>query len=420
MATMNAPLPVDLLIEHAAELLTCAPDAADLVGRIPDGAVACAGERIVAVGPTDAVRRLVDARAATVVDATGQLVMPGFVDSHTHVVFGGSRVEEYTARLTGADLSALAARGVAVGIGGTVALTRLMSVDDLAEATLPRLREMLAAGTTTVESKSGYGLSTDAELKMLQVNRQLAGAQPVELVSTFLGAHASPPDVPRERYLDEIITEMLPAVAQAGLAEYCDAFCEQGYFTIDETRAVLEAGLAHGLKPKLHLDQYAPSGAAQLAAELGATSVDHLNFTPPEDLLRLAAAGVVGVAMPAIDFAVAHPRPIDVRALLDAGLTVALATDICPGCWLPSMQFLINLACRLHGISPAEALRASTLSGALALDRGHELGSLEVGKLADVLIMNVARHEDLAYRLGRNAVELVVKRGRIVVERRDA
>jgi imidazolonepropionase len=415
---MNAVTPVDLLIEHTAELLTVAPDAPDLIGRVPDGAVACAGERIVAVGPTDAVRRLVDTRAATVVDATGQLVMPGFVDSHTHVVFGGSRVEEYTARLTGADLSALAARGVAVGIGGTVALTRSMSVDDLAEATLPRLREMLAAGTTTVESKSGYGLSTASELKMLHVNRLLAGAQPIELVSTFLGAHALPPDVPRERYVDEIITEMLPAVAQAGLAEYCDAFCEEGYFTLAETRAVLEAGRAHGLKPKLHLDQYAASGAARLAADLGATSVDHLNFTPPEDLRRLRDAGVVGVAMPAIDFAVAHPRPIDVRALLDAGLTVALATDICPGCWLPSMQFLINLACRLHGVSPAEAVRAATLGGALALDRGHELGSLEPGKLADVLVMDVARHEDLAYRLGRNAVELVVKRGRIVVERR--
>jgi imidazolonepropionase len=168
----------------------------------------------------------------------------------------------------------------------------------------------------------------------------------------------------------------------------------------------------------LHLDQYAPSGAATLAAELGSTSVDHLNFTPPEDLRRLRDAGVVGVAMPAIDFAVAHPRPINVRALLDAGLTVALATDICPGCWLPSMQFLINLACRLHGVSPAEAIRAATLGGALALDRGHELGSLEPGKLADVLVMDVARHEDLAYRLGRNAVELVVKRGQIVVERR--
>jgi imidazolonepropionase len=411
------PIQVDLIIEHAAELLTCAPDAPDQIGRIPGGSVAISGERIVAVGSAADVAGAVDRAGAWVIDARDKLVMPGFVDSHTHVVFGGSRVDEYAAKLTGQDVDKLARQGVPVGITGTVAETRRLSEEELLAQSLARVREMLAAGTTTIESKSGYGLSTEAEMKMLAVNRRLAAEQPAEIVSTFLGAHALPPDVPRERYVRDVIEEMIPRVAAGGLAEFCDVFCEEGYFTLDESRGVLEAGLRHGLKPKIHLDQYSVSGAADLSADLGAVSADHLNFTPPEQLRRLADAGVTAVAMPAIDFTVAHPRPIDIRGLLDAGMQVALATDICPGCWLPSMQLLIALACRIHAISPAEAVRAATLGGAQALGRADRIGSLEPGKQADILILDIPRHEDLAYRLSRNAVETVVKRGRIVVER---
>jgi imidazolonepropionase len=345
------------------------------------------------------------------------VVLPGFVDCHTHLVFGGSRVDEYAARLTGDDVAALAGRGIPVGITGTVAQTRDLSPDALVEEALPRLAEMLAAGTTTVESKSGYGLTTGSELRLLEANRRLGALQPIDIVSTFLGAHAFPPDVPPERYVDEVVAEMIPRAAEAGLATFCDVYCDDGYFTVEQTRRVLEAGLAHGLKPKIHLDQYAHTGAAALTAELGCVSADHLNFTRPEEIRRLAAAGVVGVATPGLDFAVAHPRPVDVRALIEGEMTVALATDLCPGCWLTSMPFVIALAGRLHRLSPAEAVRAATLGAARSLGLEGEVGSLEPGKLADVLILDVERHEDLAYRLGRNPVQTVVKRGQVVVER---
>jgi imidazolonepropionase len=406
-----------LLIEHAAELLTITPDSPDRIGKIVDGSVLIAGDRIVATGRADEVSAKIDRSSVRTIDARGKVVLPGFVDCHTHLIFGGSRVDEYAARVAGRDPGKLAEAGIPVGITGTMQATRALSVEQLVEQALPRLAEMLTMGTTTAESKSGYGLSTDSELRMLRANQQLRQLQPVELASTFLGAHALPPDQPRERYVDSIIEEMIPRVAEEQLAEFCDAFCEEGYFTLDETRRVLEAGVAHGLRPKLHLDQYRYSGAALLAAELGCVSVDHLNFTPPEEVRKLAEAGVVGVIMAAIDFAVAHPQPIAARALLAEGLTLGIATDLCPGCWLTSMQFVIALACRLQGLPVEEAIRAATLGGAQAIGRQDRIGSLEPGKQADVLIVDVARYEDLAYRLGRNAVETVIKRGEVVVER---
>jgi imidazolonepropionase len=406
-----------LLIEHAAELLTITPDSPDRIGKIVDGSVLIAGDRLVATGRADEVMADVDRSNVRTIDARGKVVLPGFVDCHTHLIFGGSRVDEYAARVAGRDPGKLAEAGIPVGITGTMQATRALSVEQLVEQALPRLAEMLTMGTTTAESKSGYGLSTDSELRMLRANRQLRQLQPVELASTFLGAHALPPDQPRERYVDAIIEEMIPRVAEQQLAEFCDAFCEEGYFTLDETRRVLEAGVAHGLRPKLHLDQYRYSGAALLAAELGCVSVDHLNFTPPEEVRKLAEAGVVGVIMAAIDFAVAHPQPIAARALLAEGLTLGIATDLCPGCWLTSMPFVIVLACRLQGLPVEEAIRAATLGGAQAIGRQDRIGSLEPGKQADVLIVDVSRYEDLAYRLGRNAVETVIKRGEVVVER---
>ena len=406
----------DLVVERAGALLTCAPDAVDLVGHIPGGSVAIAGERIVAAGPADEVAAAVDRSDARIIDGAGRVVLPGFVDCHTHLVFGGSRVDEYTARLTGADPEALRRRGIPVGISGTVEQTRDLGVEALAAQALPRLTEMLRAGTTTVESKSGYGLTAESELRLLRANRRLAARQPVDIVSTFLGAHAVPRDVSPERYLRTVVEDMIPRVAEERLAECCDVYCDEGYFSVGHSRRVLEAGVAHGLRPKIHLDQYAHTGAARLAAELGCVSADHLNFTGPEELRLLAEAGVVGVAMPGLDFAVAHGRPVDVRALVDNGMTVALATDCCPGCWLVSMQLVIALACRLHRMSVAEAVRAATLGGARALGMAEEVGSLGAGKLADVLVLDVARYEDLAYRLGRNAVATVIKRGRVVVE----
>lgn len=407
----------DLLVNGAAELLTCRPDAPDLVGRIPNGSVAIAGERILAVGPAAEMARAVDLGRARVIDASGRTILPGFVDCHTHVVFGGSRVEEYAARLTGENVDSLAALGVPVGIRGTAALTRSLSVDQLVGQALPRLGEMLASGTTTAESKSGYGLSVESELDLLRVNRRLNETQPVDVLSTFLGAHAIPEDSSRATYVSAILEEMLPAVAAEGLAEFCDVYCDDGFYTLDESRRILEGGLEHGLQPKIHLDAYSHTGAAPLAAELGCVSADHLNLTPPEGIELLVDAGVTLVAMPALDLAVAHPQPLHARELVDAGGELALATDMCPGCWLTSMQLVIVLACRLQRLSVAEAVRAATLGAAAALGCEQEIGSLEPGKLADLIVLDVPRFEELAYRLGRNSVEKVVKRGVVVIDR---
>ncbi len=405
-------LRIDLLITNASEVLTCAESAEDLVGRIPGGAVAVAGERIVAVGPADEVARHVDASSARVIDAAGGVVAPGFVDCHTHVVFGGSRAAEYAARLTMSP-EQVAALGIPTGILATVEMTRAASVESLVASASARLDGMLRAGTTTVESKTGYGLTLADELKMLHVNARLADAHAVDIVSTFLGAHAVPPEMSPEQYVDLVVNEMIPQVAGAGLAEYCDVFCEAGYFSADQSRRILQAGQSAGLAAKIHVDEYADIGGGAMAAELGAASADHLNCTPRDTLRALAQRSVVGVVMPALDFAVNHPHPFDARAMLAEGISLALATDICPGCWCESMQVVMQLACRRHGMRPGEALRSATLHAARAVGRDDDRGSLEAGKLADIQIWNVPSLDDVISRIGNNAVAAVIRRGRV-------
>ncbi len=407
----------DLVIADARQLLTCAGARPYDVAPLEHAWIAVVGETIAAVGEPAAVEAAVDCRAAEVIDAAGCVVAPGFVDSHTHLVFGGSRVDEYAARMTESDPAALRARGIKTGILATVERTRAASEEALAAEAAARLRGMLRAGTTTVESKSGYGLSTEAELKLLRVNRRLAAESPVDLFSTFLGAHGFPADVPREAYLRTLLDEMIPLVAAQGLAEFADVWCDDGYYTAEESRLVLEACRDAGMAPKIHADAYSYVGGSDLAVEMRMVSVDHLNHTPRAVMARLAESGVVGVVMPALDFAVRHARPFDVRAMIDEGMTVALATDICPGCWAESQQFVMALACRLYGMSPAEALWAATRGGALALRRDADRGALEVGKLADIQIWDVPRFEHAIYRLGGNVVKSVIKRGRVVVER---
>jgi imidazolonepropionase len=348
------------------------------------------------------------------VDAAGGVVMPGFIDAHTHVVFGGSRVEEYAATVAGRRPP----RGAPVGIVGTTGATRSCSVDELVAQAGDRVREMAAQGTTTLESKSGYGLEPAAELRILEASNRLADEAPVEVVTTYLGAHAFPPDVAADDYVRTVV-EQIPEVAERGLAEFCDVYCDEGYFDLDQTRRILETGLAHGLRPKIHLDAYSHTGAADLAVELGAVSVDHLNLTPPEDVAKLAAAGIVGVYMPCLDYTVKHSSPVDARALADSGLELALATDVCPGCWTTSMQLVVAMACRSGGLSVAEAVRAATYGAARSLGREDRIGSLEQGKQADLIVLDLPRCEDIAYRLGRSSVTAVVKAGRIVKEPRS-
>ncbi len=401
----------DLLIANAAEVLTCVPSSGDLIGRIPGGSVAIAGERLLAVGPDADVRAQVDTTGAKVIDAAGRIVAPGFVDSHTHLVFGGSRVREYAAKMTHTPQE-VKAMGIPTGILATVEMTRAENVDQLTASAAQRLRRMLAHGTTTVESKSGYGLTTADELKLLEVNRRLQSLQPVDVISTFLGAHDFPGDVPREQYIEAIIHEMIPQVAEQKLAEFCDVFCDEGYYTASEARRILEAGLAAGLKPKIHTDQYSAIGGSDMAAELGVVSADHLNYTERGSMRKLAEAGVVGVVTPVLDFAVKHPHPFDARAMREEGLTLALSTDLCPACWVESMPLVIQFACRQYGFSPEEALYASTVGGARALGL-NDRGALAPGQLADIQIWGLPTFEDFIYRLGNNAVECVIKRGKI-------
>jgi len=403
----------DLLIRGASELLTCEEGTGSgPEGRILRGAVAVGAGRILAVGSETEVTAATDTSAARVIDAGGGVVAPGFVDAHTHLVFGGSRVLEYASRLTRTREETIAL-GIPVGILATVEATRAASKEELIAAALPRLDEMLAHGTTTVESKSGYGLTTEDEVRLLDVNRQLAAEHPLDLVSTFMGAHDIPPELDRARYVDRVIDEQIPEVARLGLARFCDVFCDEGWFTPDDAQRVLEAGVEAGLAPKIHAEQYARTGGARLAADLGCTSADHLNYASHSDLEALANAGVVGVLMPLIDFAVRHPRPIAARAWIEAGLTVALGTDLCPGGYAVSMPLAIQFACRGNGLSPDEAVHAAT-AGAAAASGLSDRGRLVPGALADLQIWNVASVEEMVYRIGHNPVATVIKCGKVV------
>jgi imidazolonepropionase len=403
----------ELVIKNAAELLTCRDDAPDLIGVVQNGWVAVAAGKIIAAGQRKDVEPLVSP-SAEIIDAAGKVVAPGFVDSHTHVVFGGTRVDEYFAKIEHLTEDEIKRRGIKTGILTTLTPTREHPLEVLYAETAERVRDMIVSGTTTVESKSGYGLDRDTELKQLEVNRLLEKRLPVSVASTFLGGHGWPRDVEKEKYMDFLINEMMPLVGESGLAEFCDAWCDEGYYTAKDCRAILEAGLEAGMRPKLHEGGYSYIGGAEVAAELKAVSADHLNYDPRASLSRLAAAGVVGTPLPGIDFAVGHALPFDPAPMIEERLELAIATNCCPGCWCTSMPFIIILACRRHGMSSERAIRAATIGGAKALARQYKTGSIEIGKDADIQIWRVARHEDIAYHYMTNPVELVIKNGHIV------
>ncbi|TCP21065.1 imidazolonepropionase [Scopulibacillus darangshiensis] len=407
----------DLVLSNASEVITCTGDHADALGKIVNGWVAISGDRIVAVGTKDDIEAKVDMANAKTIDASGKVIVPGFVDCHTHAVFGGSRVAEYAAKMTVNDPEKLKKMGVETGVQVTVRKTQEASLEELSESASERLLNMMAAGTTTVEIKTGYGFTVEDEMKMLEANAALNKKLPIDVVSTFLGAHGWPEDMSKEAYIDLLIQEMIPQASELGHVTFNDVWCEDSHFTVQESERILKAGADMGLKPKIHTDAYSNIGGSDLAADMKVVSADHLNYTPSEVLPKLAKAGVTGVIMPVLDFAVGHKKPFNARAIIDSGMSVALATDLCPGCWTESMQFVMALACRLYQMSPAEAIRAATLGGAKALDLDKDRGSIEAGKRADLQIWNVSNFEHVIYRLGGNVVEQVIKNGKIIADR---
>jgi imidazolonepropionase len=420
---------IDLLVTNAGQLVTCASPAGPKrgaamgqVGLIEQGAVGVAQGKIVAVGPSAALQAGYTARRT--IDAGGKVVCPGFVDPHTHLVFAGDRVAEFELRIKGASYLEIMAGGG--GIVSTSQAVRQASVEQLVAESRPRLEAMLVLGTTTVEIKTGYGLDTASELKLLQAIEALDQAHPGDVVPTFLGAHAIPPEYQgrAEAYTGLVITEMLPAVAEwyksstfaaRGRPCFNDVFCEQNAFNLDQSRRVLEAGLALGLPAKIHADEFTALGGVSLAVELGAVSADHLDVTPPAERARLAASDTVGVILPAVNFNLGSTHFAEARAWLEAGAAIALSTDINPGSApCPSLPLVMAIACRYQKLLPAEALNACTINAAHAIGLGHQLGSLEVGKQADLLIIAAPDYRHLAYHFGGNLVETVIKSGQEV------
>lgn len=405
-----------LAVLHAAQLVTLAgPNRArsgselSNLGIIRDGALLIEGERIAAVGPSSEIEKL--SGGAEIVDVSGKVVLPGFVDAHTHLVFAGNRLDDWEARARGETYEQIAQRGG--GIQTTVRATRAASEDELFALAKSRAGWFLQNGTTTIEAKSGYGLTVEDELKILRVVRRVGRETPLETVGTFLGAHAVPRELDRDRYVSLVIEEMLPRVVEEKVAEYCDVFCEQNYFDVESSRRVLEAAKQHGLKVRMHVDQLTNGGGATLAADLGATTADHLEETDATGIAALAKAKVQPVLLPGSVYALGSKKYPDARAMIDAGLAVVLASDFNPGSSpTASMAMVMSLAVTQMKMSPAEAFTAATINAAASLNRAQEIGSLEAGKLANFAIYDCADYREIAYWFGVSLVREVVVRGR--------
>ncbi len=399
---------------NASQVITCEDTMAATV--LADAAVAVDGGVIIGVGPEVELEAEHDGGGAIErVDCCGGVLTPGLVDSHSHAVFGRWRADEYELRSRGVPYMEIARRGG--GINASVRDLRDRSEDELVAVTRDRLADVLAFGTTTLEVKSGYGLTTEDELKMLRAVRRLDEETPLDLVPTFLGAHETPPEYrdDRDAYLDVVVTEMIPAVADAGLARFCDVFMEPGVFDAGQSRRVLEAGLEHDLVPKLHADELEPSGGAELAVELGAASADHLGAVSEAGIAALAGSETVATLLPGTLFFLGMSGYAPARALLDAGATVALATDFNPGSSAtPSLPLILTIACSQMGMTPLEALVAATRGGARALALDDGTGMIRQGSPADLVLWDASDYREIPYRYGVRLARTVWKAGEAV------
>jgi imidazolonepropionase len=408
------------IVSNIGQLLTMdstlhdlrSPIASRILGLVDDAAMVLEDGVILWLGPADELPASLG-EGAHELDARGRVVMPGLVECHTHLVYGGNRANEFALRAAGASYEEIGRQGG--GIASTVRATRGVGADALFLAGLERLDGFARMGVTTVEIKSGYGLDTDTELKLLEVIASLDGRHPVDVVGTFLGAHIVPPDFAdrRDAYLDLICQEMIPAIGDAGLAEFCDVFVESGAFSVEEARRVLEAGLDYGLHPKVHAEQLSRTGASRLAAELGAISADHLDHANEGDAVSLARAETVAVLLPGATFYLGKQKYANGRLFVDAGAAVALSTDYNPGSSPTQNLWLMGtMACTHCGLSPAQALWAMTRGGARALGRVTTAGSLQIGRKADFLILQPCDWQELLYGYGHNPVSETYKAGK--------
>jgi len=384
------------------------------IGVIENAAVIAEGDRVTWVGRMEDLP-MANLKEAEVIDCIHNVVMPGFVDAHTHLVYAGSREGEFAMRSAGATYEEIGNKGG--GILSTVGAVRSSSKKDIKKNARQTLLAMMKHGTTTVEIKSGYGLTFRDEIKMLEAIAELQNEEVIGIVSTFMGAHAYPPEYKERKgaYVDEIAMNMLPYVASHKLAEFCDVFCERGYFDLEDAKRILSEGRRLGLKPKIHAEQLSASGSAQLAAELHAISADHLEHVTESGVAALSGSDTVAVVLPGVSFFL-NEQYAPARALIDGGATVAIASDFNPGsCMSYDMPLMMTIACTHMKMTPEEAITSATLNAAAAIDRSHELGSIEVGKKADLVILNIPNYKFLAYHFGENHVQKVIKDG-VVLE----
>ena len=403
---------VELLIKNANELITLqGPDhprtKQDMneLQIIQHGSVAVNDGSIVDIGKD------LSYKAKKTIDARGKIVMPGFVDPHTHLVFAGTREFELDWKLRGLSYVQIKEQGG--GIGYTVSNTRKATFDELYQQGLQRLHTMLSYGTTTCEAKSGYGLNVETEQKILDVTHKLHHDHPIDIVPTFLGAHAIPSGIETDDYVDMVINEMIPTIKNK--AEFCDVFCENGFFSVDQSRRILKAGLSQGLQPKIHADEIEDTGGASLAAELKAVSAEHLLKISKQGIRDMALKQVIGVMLPGTPFSLMMDEYAPARTMMDEGVPLAVATDLNPNCYVENMQFMIQLCCFQMKMTPAEAITAATYNAACAINRQHLIGSIEQGKKADLLVLSIPNHHMLPYHFGINHVETVIKNGTIII-----
>jgi imidazolonepropionase len=402
---------VDILIKNANELITLkGPNKSRTKKEMSNLSIVNKGSIAVKDGIVVDVGKNLKYKSEILINAKGKIALPGFVDPHTHVVFAGSREFELDMKLRGLTYMDILKKGG--GIFYTVNETRKAPEVDLVRQSKNRLDSMLMHGTTTCEAKSGYGLETETELKILKIQKKLNESHSIDIVSTFLGAHAVPKGYSADEYVDLIINEMFPRLKD--LAQFCDVFCEKGVFTVEQSRRILNTGKKYGLIPKIHADEIVDTGGASLAVEVGAISADHLLMSSDRGLKEMTNKGVIGVLLPGTPFSLMQQTYAPARKIIDLGVPVALATDLNPNCWIENMQFIIQLACLNMKMTPAEAITAATFNAACALGLNSTIGSLEKGKQADIIVLDCPNHKFILYHFGVNLVETVIKNGRIV------